>query len=386
MTHTPKILIDGLPLFSGHKNRGIGIFSKNLIENISASNNLFDIKILVPSTYADEYFLNLRVERIFIWPKSKNLYLITNQLVIPLILIMKRYDLFHSFEPTSIIYSKTKRIMMVYDTIKSVMSNEYKQGPIGKILGKLLDISLKYSDHIITISENSKKDILKYYNIEHDKISVVYGAVGPEFHIKKNTEEEIRSLKIKYEINGKYVIYVGNYVSPDKRKNVPLLLNIVEKYNNEHNDLLLLVLVGKVGPYSTKLRKDILERNITSFVRFTDFINDQDLSLLLSSAECLVFPSLYEGLGLPLIEAMACGLPIIAFANSSIIEVVGDSGLLVKNKDEDIFYDMLTTLLQNDTLKEELHNRGLKKAAQYSWSNSTNNVLDIYGKILSTNA
>jgi glycosyltransferase involved in cell wall biosynthesis len=376
-----KILIDGRPLYSGNSTRGIGRFAKGLIQAVAETNSKFELCLLVPSFVKENQLFGLEIRRIACWPNYKDMYLFSHQFQIPFILKSENFDLFHSFEPTSVCVAPSKRVMMVYDTIKFSLADQYPQGARGKILQKIERVAIVGADEIITISNSAKEDIAKYHHIDTRKISVVYGAVGADFKpVLSSLEEE--QLLAKHGITNQYLVYVGSFQNPDPRKNIPLLLEVFQRLVQTYDNPLQLVFVGKTGQYSEYLTDRIESLGLTANVVFTGFVPDSELVSLLTKAQCLVFPSSYEGFGLPLVEAMACGTPVVSLANTSIREVVGSAGILVATNDKEQFYRATLDVLSNSSLRSRLKRSGLSQAARFSWEESAKKVLQIYERIL----
>ena len=270
-----------------------------------------------------------------------------------------------------------KSITTIHDVIPLVYPKSYlKTG----LTHKLLYHCAKNRDHIITISEYSKKDIHRYLNIPLEKISVTYVAAEERFRPIRNKREHAK-IKRKFGISKDFLLYVGGFIHYDPRKNISLLLNVFKQIIQEAPDALQLVLAGKKGEYSKIVERDVRDLGLEGKVIFTDFVEDEELPLLLSAAKAFVFPSLYEGFGLPILEAMSCGLPTIAFNSSSIPEVIGDGGLLVNPNDPKDLLGAIQSLLANEELCKGLVQKGLAQAKKFSWEKTARETLEIYKRV-----
>jgi glycosyltransferase involved in cell wall biosynthesis len=226
-------------------------------------------------------------------------------------------------------------------------------------------------------SESSKKDVVRYYGVTEEKIAVVYPGVDEVFHPVAD-QREFGRIEKQYGITRKYLIYVGSYQTEDKRKNVKFLLELVQYLNMNSRETWNLVLVGKKGVFADTLCRQAELLGVGNRVVFTDYVPDSDLAVILSNAECLLFPSLYEGFGLPLLEAMACGTPVVTFGNSSLREVVGDCGVIVGENSLDEFRLATLSLLSDNARLSILRQKGQEQARRFSWASAAQKVLAIY--------
>ena len=193
-----------------------------------------------------------------------------------------------------------------------------------KRLEKDMKSTVKRADYIITISESSKRDIIKYLDVEENKIQVIYPGVD-EIYGKVLNNDEITTVKKKYEIDGKYLLYLGTL---EPRKNIETIVRAYDLFNKSNKDNIKLVLAGKKGWLYDSIFKLVKEFGIENNVIFTDYIDDEDKPPLYQGAEVFLFPSLYEGFGIPVIEAMASRTPVITSNSSSLPEVSGEAAII----------------------------------------------------------
>lgn len=227
--------------------------------------------------------------------------------------------------------------------------------------------SIKKASHIITISKSSKRQIMKHFQVPENKITVVYPAVDPKFFYKR-PKAQITKVRRKYKLPTKYILYHGT-VEP--RKNIEGLLEAYSKLDKALQSEYALVLAGSKGWQDEDILTAIakLSKKGLKIIQ-TGYLPDEDTPPLISGASVLVFPSHYEGFGIPLLEAMACGVPVISADNSSLPEVVGDGGLFVKAEDIKGLADAITRLLGDKQLQQELIARGFGQAKKFSWGKS----------------
>ncbi len=254
--------------------------------------------------------------------------------------------------------------------------------PIKIILYKILYNLGKNSNKIITISEYSKRQLINLLNIQESKIEVIYPGIDRESF--NNNLEDKDKLKVKLGLSKdrRYILFVGDY---SKRKNLQVLLKSFVELSKEYKDIDLIKVGRNVGDDLDFIEKELAGHKLTTrIIKLTD-ISDSKLAELYKISECLVYPSLYEGFGLPPIEAMACGCPVICSNSTCLPEIVGDSAILFNPKDEDELNGKIKLILTNKKLKESIISKGIKKATKYNLKRSENKLKYIYNELTKTN-
>lgn len=277
--------------------------------------------------------------------------------------------------------SPARLIVSVLDVIPLAIP-EYRGGFFNQLYTSLVATGAKGAGHIITLSEASKNDIVKYLDIPAEKITPTYLAADEKFTpIPSEYDEEVRR---KYDLPDEFALYFGGY---DVRKNVNTLL-LAWTYVGQALDIHVpLVLAGKQpSVWGTPLFPDMKtyakELNIEKYLVWLGEVAEEDKPSLYRLATAMVFPSLYEGFGLPVLEAMACGTPVIASNISSLPEVVGDAGYLVKPKDaREMGGAILAAIVQPD-LNQHLANAGRGRATNFSWRKTAQETLAIYEQVM----
>jgi len=229
--------------------------------------------------------------------------------------------------------------------------------------------------HIITSSEFSRRDLIETYNIAPERITVTLAAAAP--HFRPAPAEDIAEVKRRYGIGGDYVLAVGS-IQP--RKN---LVRLVRAYSDlrrrrSHDKLPQLVLVGKRAWLYGETLRAVEQSGVASNVIFTGYVPERDLPALYTGALCFVYPSYFEGFGLPPLEAMQCGAAVIAGDRTSLPEVVGDAGLLVNPFDEDAIGAAIARLIDDGDLRAGLRARGQQRAALFNWTETARQTLQVY--------
>jgi glycosyltransferase involved in cell wall biosynthesis len=238
-----------------------------------------------------------------------------------------------------------------------------------------LHLSTRYSAHaagrVIAISEATKRDLIKHYRIKPRKIAVIYHGRDPIF-TPVTDQGRIESTTAKYGITQPYCIHVGTL---QPRKNLGVLVEAWDMVRARVDRPPMLQLAGKRGWLYDSLFQSVQSRGLGDLVKFADYVERDDLPALYSGALALPFPSLYEGFGLPPLEAMSCGTPVLASTASSVPEVVGDAGILLNPNDAAAWADAVERVMQEAPLREELSRKGLARAAQFTWERCARQTL-----------
>ena len=241
----------------------------------------------------------------------------------------------------------------------------------------LVRLTAKRSGKIITGSHFSKNDIAESYKINPLKVEVIPLGVSTTF---KPESDPAKAQKIldKYRVQKPYFLCVGRL---NPRKNLISLVKAFAMIKKEKSIPHKLVIVGKEDFATRKIIQSIKAADSSSDVLLTGYVEDRDLSSLYNGADVFVYPSLFEGVGLPVLEAMSCGVPVIASDSSSLTEIVGDAGLLVNPLDPKEIGDAIFKIISNQDLKKKYAARGISRAREYSWLSTAQQTLNIYKRL-----
>ena len=237
--------------------------------------------------------------------------------------------------------------------------------------------SVQKAKHVLTISESTKKDVVKYYQYPTDNITVTYIGYDTETFAPVLDEERIESVLAKYGIARPYILYLGTL---QPRKNI---LRLVRAFHmlvaqEKYADLgLKLVIVGKKGWLFDEIFAEVKKLGMERVVVFTGFVPDEDKCAILSGALIYTLPSLYEGFGIPVLEAMACGTPVVTSRISSLPEVTGECGVLVDPYSEKSICGGMKLLINDVPLREELRQKGLMWVKHFDWMNTARTTLKV---------
>lgn len=234
----------------------------------------------------------------------------------------------------------------------------------------------KKADGIIAVSECTKHDLVRLFRMPEEKITVVYEGASELFKPVDDTAL-LENIRKKYSLPGKYILYVGML---EPRKNVPVLVRAFKQLKDSTGVEHKLVIVGKKGWMYDEIFKTVRSLKLEDEVIFTGYITDKELPLIYSASELFVYPSAYEGFGLPLLEAMACGVPVIASNVSSIPEITGDAVVLVNPDNAGELSKAMNKIISDKSLQESIRKKGLERAGMFSWEKAAGQTLEVYKK------
>lgn len=410
---TIKVGIDGRE-FEKDKITGIGKYLKDFIGY--ASNIQQDWEFIIFCNQFSEF--NFDAPNIKTIVIKETLTPLWDQVLLPRFAEHEKIDIFISPYFKAPLFIKAKLLLILNDIAPMKLKKRKK---FSSFLSKtyfsfLASLTVRKASVIVTISESCKKDIAETFNIEAEKIRVVYLGIDKRYkplaagvstqNGRMNTDNDrqaqspvptlsiqngitnlpaandatnLKSVLSKYGINSKYILYVGRFLP---HKNVGNLVISYSQLPKKTRDSYSLVLGGsKTGEYFTLLEivdKFKLQKNVI----FTGFISEEDLPYLYSAAEIFIFPSLFEGFGLPVLEAMACGTPVITSNSTSLPEVVGDAGMLVNTeKSEDIF-SAIMRIISDEEFRKELVTKGIQRANLFSVEKMTKGLLSVIESVL----
>ena len=237
-----------------------------------------------------------------------------------------------------------------------------------------IDQAVRWTDHIISVSESTKRDTIEHLGVPEDKITVVYEAANPIFRPldRAAAKEEVRN---RHGVDGPFVLFVSTI---EPRKNVPTLLRALYQLQQCYKEDIRLVLAGGKGWLFEDAFAVVEDLKLDEWVHFLGRVSSDDLLYLYNAAEMLAHPAFYEGFGLPPLEAMACGLPVVVSNVASLPEVVGDAGLLIDPHNVDELTVSMWRLLNDGDLWQEMREKGLRQASRFSWDRAARETLDIY--------
>ena len=240
-----------------------------------------------------------------------------------------------------------------------------------------VDLAARQADHIIAVSESTKRDTIRLLGVPAEKISVIYEAAHPVFSPVTNPDA-IERTRARYNLPDNVILFVGTI---EPRKNLPTLLRAFRRLRDNYKTDAALVIAGNRGWLADEVDSVASELQLGDTVRFLGGVPNEQLVYLYNAAKIFVWPSFYEGFGLPPLEAMACGTPVITSQVSSLPEVVGDAATLINPEDVDGLTVAMWRALSDENLRREMRAKGLKRAQTFSWERAARETLSVYQRV-----
>lgn len=362
-----------------YRGTGIGTYTYQLINYVNKVDFLNNYMIFMPKNSKYDINFNSNFSIANITENCKDNF--WDEVNIPNILKSNEVDLYHV--PQNGIGSPEEKkcplVITLHDVIPYRMPKTTSEGYLKLFEEKLPDI-VSMCDGIITVSNFSKEDIVKTFNFPREKIFVTYLASEDIYRpIDKLISRKI--VKNFYGIDNDFVLYVGGF-SP--RKNIVGLIESFSKVIAHYKKNIKLVIAGKKGKSYEIYKKRCEELHINDKVIFPGFIPIDHMPYFYNAAKLFVYPSFYEGFGLPPLEAMACGVPVVASNLTSIPEVVKDAALHIDPNDIDNLFYSISKGLMDDKLREKLILKGLIRSSELTWKSTARDTLIAYNKIVNS--
>lgn len=395
-----KIGLDLRPLQTGHRERGIGLYAyqlvKHLLELREAQNFhwvFFSLSNLekLPGEFLD--YPNVSVFRIHRWRSFGKLNFIEEQIKFPWDIWRAGVDLVHvlAFDVPDTqppFFSLVPVVVTLPDLIPRVFPEAFPQSRLLSVQRLILDQAIKKAKKVIAISQSTKKDAIKFLGLKEKQITVIYLGPGQTCE-KSSTSFEIGEVKKKCGITGDFILYVGDI---DYRKNVKVVIEAFSQllyspnFSNFPN--LQLVLVGRnflnesLGEVQ-EINQFIAKFGLTDKIIKTGFLDSEDLKKLYQRAKLLLFPSLYEGFGLTVLEALSCGCPVVTSNVSSLPEVGGNAVLYADPKNIDENVDKMMEILNwTQDARCKMQEAGFEQVKNFNWQKCAKQTVEIYQEVL----
>jgi glycosyltransferase involved in cell wall biosynthesis len=305
------------------------------------------------------------------------------QLVLPVAAMWHRLDLLHCPVNVRPLVAPCSTVVTIHDLV-FLRSPENLHPAKRRYLSAMTGWSARHASHVIAVSEATRRDVIDLFGVRHGKVTTVHNGVGEQFKPVGSTEREV--FKVEQGVNGRVVLYVGTL---EPRKNLPLLIRAFARLAADPalGDVKLYI-GGSKGWYYEEIFSTAERLGLTRSgrVTFLGRVPDEQLPLWYNIATVVAYPSLYEGFGLPALEAMSCGTPVLASNASALPEVVGNGGLLLDPADETAWLEGMRAVLTDESLRAGLAARALKQSSGFSWDKSARETAEVYRRVLQQRA
>lgn len=348
---------------------GIGTYIRSLLDEYGKLPCAGDF--LVFGNYSElKQFKNLNVRNL-----NAPVYSITEQLVLPL--KIRAVSVFHAPHYNAPLFYRGRLVVTIHDIIH-VKFPEYLPSKKAYLYARyMLRTAARKARILITDSVNTKNDLIKYFEVPPGKIRVIPLGVDNKFHMVED-KALLSAFRKKHTLPQDFILYAGNL---KEHKNLSTLLRAFKLLKVEKKITENLVLTTGGNPVPQKLLRQVFKEGMEAWTIFLPFIPDDEMPLLYNCAKVFAFPSLYEGFGLPPLEAMACGVPVVSSNAASLPEVLGDSAIMCGPKDFNAFAEGIHSLITDESFRIKVIAKGKNRAGNYSWAVTAKKTIDVYREL-----
>jgi len=369
-----RIAVNGLVL--SNKNTGAGRYVIDLINGLNNEKSK-EVILFTDSNLRESGIITNEIVEIYdtgLIQRFRPVRLAWENLLFPRVLRSQKIDLLHAACFNLPFNISCRSIVTIFDLTFFIMPQVHEKSKVIYFRSRIPP-TLKRADKIIAISEQTKSDIISLFKVPAEKIEVVYIGVGKQFSPSADSKA-LEWIKIKYGLPEKYILFVGTI---EPRKN---LINLVHAYARIKNKFAHgLVIAGKLGWGYAELFETVKKLNIDG-VFFTGFVPDEDMPLVYNGADVFVYPSFYEGFGIPVVEAMASGVPVVTSNVSSLAEIGAGAAVLVDPRQVEQISSAIEGILTDKSYAQGLVKMGLERAARFSQEKMVAKTFNLYYKVL----
>ena len=369
-----RIGLDGIPL--GEIKTGVGHYTFELARALADASPGDEFELVSPHPYVaanvggdEQSPPNLRLTRAEVGRLLRRRWW---SLGLPLYAGRARLDLFHGTNYDVPLWGRCPAVVTVHD-LSMFLHPETHEAHLVRRARRRLPLMARRATAIITPSQSVKRETCEHLGVEAEKVFVVPEAARPTF--RPVPREETAETRHRLGVEDEFVLFVGTI---EPRKNLLTLARALAEILRRTPLRPQLVIAGKEGWLTNELFSYLKGADVRERVRFTGYVSDRDLRALYSSCRAFVYPSLYEGFGLPTLEAMACGAPVVTSSVASLVETVGDAARLVPATDYQELAQAIVSVLPDSGERERLSSAGLRRAATFSWEKTAQATLDVY--------
>jgi glycosyltransferase involved in cell wall biosynthesis len=374
-----KIGIDIRPI--GKKRTGDEVYFFGLVKNLALQDKENEYSLYTDRDPEIDVDLNEEIKKLSLGENFKVIFVKkTNRFCwnfwyLPMFLRKNPVDIFHTQYIAPFWISKKVKLILTIHDISFNFFPEYIKKIDLFFLKTLIPRSIQRANKIVTVSESEKKNIIDFYKIPEEKVDYAYNGVDSERFSQRYSEEEKKKICAKYDLPRKFILYIGTL---QPRKNIPILIEALKNLDVK------LVLAGnrKAHNFDQKIDRTIEKHNLNDKVVFPGWIDEEDKVALLQSADCFVFPSVYEGFGIPVVEAMAAGIPVVCSEIPVLREIAQGAAFFCDPKNSGDFTKNIRKVLTDENLRRNLVEKGKNITQELTWKKTAKKTLDIYKSLI----
>lgn len=364
-------------LLLSSKMEGFGWYAFEVVKRLVEKHPEHEFIFFFDRPYDEKFIFGPNVKPIVLFPPTRSVILIVSwfEYALPTALKKEKIDVFFSPDGFLSLRSKCKQIGVIHD-LNFLHHPKDLPWRYNKYYNFFFPRFAKKANHLLTVSNFSKEDIIQSYGISSSKITVAWNGAAEIF--QPITQEEKEATRQKYTHGVPYFLFVG---ALHPRKNIKTLFKAFQLYKKQGNKGKLLI-VGTALFKKNHAYNNLIQEEFKEDIHFAGHLKIEELAKVTASALALVFVPYFEGFGIPLVEAMRCGTPIIAGNLTSLPEVIGDAGILVDPFDEKEIANNMKLLAENDDLRKELSQKGLQRSTLFNWDDTAQKVWEVIEEAL----
>ncbi len=351
---------------------GIGTYMRNVVRALPAVDPDGDYTLLFPPSTNDpspDSTAPASMRRAVVPPRNT---LLRTTVTLPLAALRRRIDVLH-VQYAAPPLCPARVVVHVHDLIHEYHPEYYAPSVVTKFR-IMVPLTVRHAARVLTDSQYSKRDIVRRYRVPPDNVVVALGAADPVYR-RVHDPARLAEVRTRYGTGEHFILYVGNI---ERRKNLRTLIEAYVRLRRTDAVRARLVLVGRSVWLSDDIFAAARDSGYADELVFTDYVPEDDLVALYSAADLFVFPSLFEGFGIPVLEAMACGAPVVCSNATSLPEVAGDAALMCDPLDVDGLARSMAVVLDDPTLRGTLSATGMRRAALFSWEDTARTIAGVY--------
>ncbi len=370
-----RVGLDGYPL--SESLTGVGHYTLELARALARNYPADQFELVSPKPFAGTLAAENELPNlVFTKARSSSIRGHWWSVGLPLYARKAKFDLFHGTNYELPLWNNRRSVLTIHD-LSTLLHPELHRQPLVRRARTRLPLAAKMARAIITPTEAVKREVCEHLKIKPEKLTAIHEA--PRDFFQPVPESESAAVRKRLRIESEFLLFVGTL---EPRKNLLTLLKSLQQVFRETSLRPQTVIVGGEGWLMSETERFIASSGVADRLRFTGYLQDEDLRALYASCRAFIYPSIYEGFGLPPLEAMACGAPVIAARIPALQEVLDNAAILVDPLDEKSLAQAIVGLLTSNGQRDELRTRGVQRAAKFSWDQTARLTHEVYERLL----